>query len=136
MHMIEIIDSSGGELIGHKYSAEERKAALAAVALYSSQLLAGRICDDPEAIADGLDIADEVRAVLAEDLPVPPHVHEVMRGLFLPYIAAMHEGLATCDYAGVCEVLGVRPFELFTNAMTARRILDESGVDVEIIGGY
>lgn len=136
MHMIEIIDSSGGELIGHKYSAEEREAALAAVALYRTQLLAGRICDDPEVVSDGLAVADEVSNVLGEDLPIPPRVHEVVRRLFLPYIAAMHEGLASSNYADVCGILGVKPFELFSAAMTARSILDESDVVVEIAGGH
>ncbi|MGB2786754.1 MAG: hypothetical protein WBB94_00025 [Candidatus Saccharimonadaceae bacterium] len=132
--MIEAISRSTGEVMGFDYDPDEFATALAAVALYRDQLVAGRITDDPGAILDGMEICDLVkRALSATSSDIDLKTHQVLRELQLPYLFRMHDGLSANSYADVCEVLEIRPFELFSYGITAGQMIADRDTDIKIV---
>lgn len=133
--MIELIHAETGELLGIEYTQEERETAVAAVCLYLQHLLTGRITDDVQLIIDGQEVSETVMRSLSDGLDIiNVETHNVLKTLYLPHVARLHEGLRGNKYEEFCAAIAVKPFELFLHGMNARRMIDESDIEPRIIG--
>lgn len=125
--MQELIDANNSECIGFVYTVEESKAAIFALSLYSSQLAAGRIIDNPEENEDAVDLIRLNRELQREFesglLVVDPGANEALKGIFFPYVYQMHKGLTPKLTKGVCAILGVTYEDLSSNSLVAERIM-------------
>lgn len=125
--MIELVDAMTFTALGHRYTSDERDTARFAVELHRDQSIAGRIDYDGEGFYDSLAVADCVLEELTDGLDVvSTPVHHVLGRVYLPYLVTMHERLPVHMYKEVCDVLQVRPFDLFWHGMSARTMLNAS----------
>jgi hypothetical protein len=126
MQMIEVVDGANFDVIGCKYTVDERAAALFSLGLYGGQLAAGRVTDDASVVADGIELTERLKQLLQDEPNVfDPRVNKVLREIYFPYTVTTHEGINTAaKYSVACDMLGVRPFDLFYHAITARSVLD------------
>lgn len=134
--MIDLLDNNF-ELLGHQYTQEEASTVSFSLGLYATQLAAGRIIDNPldnPIAVQALDATVQLKHEIESGLRVvAPNTHEAVGTIYLPYLVRMHEGLTPARYQITCDILGVRPFELFWNALVARQLLDGANSDMSIL---
>ena len=138
--MIEVIDGATFEVLGCKYSQDERAAALFSVELYSGQLAAGRISEDPAVLSRGVKVVEQIKQLLSDEPDVfKPAIHTVLRDIFLKLTVDLDKSIPNGPlhaelYKELCAKLGVTPFELFTNALTANALLKGKMTQQQFVG--
>jgi hypothetical protein len=134
--MIEIVDTRTYEVLGLRYSHEERAAALFSVSLFLTILETGRSPFEVMDHEDALESARQLEELLLENCDiVEPATHEILRQRYLRCVADMHSGLliAPVNYRMICEKLGIRPYDLFSNALSSFRIIESEGWEQEFV---
>jgi hypothetical protein len=135
--MIELYGGENQAIVGIRYEADEPAAVAFALGLYANQLDAGRIVDEPDnhpGAREVVRLCQELSGEIDSGLTtLTPEKHQAVAEICLPYLVRMHERLPTDTYADVCELLEVRPFELFMNAIEARRMLNNANVHIQIM---
>lgn len=134
--MKALLDKYTCEPIGFRYTEEEIATAIAAVALYDQAIGRGSVNTDLAIIAEGHRLTDRLMRDLQQDglEIIPPNVHEVLCSVPLSFIANLHEGVTDAEsYKVLGSVLAVEPSHLATHGLNARRIVDETNLEIDIL---
>lgn len=129
-----IFDGKKLDALAVRYSDGEFAAARFAVQLYRDQLEAGRITVDDMTFHQAVDIAECVDDQLSAGLDtISPPVDAVLRNLFLPYLASIHNGLSPDQYQACCDLLQCTPFELFSHGIEATKMLEADRTESSVV---
>ncbi len=133
--MIELVDSANFEVVGFKYNDDEYAAAIFSLGIYGTQLALGRVMDKGKTYETAVEVTERMTEAIQGDLKTLNLKHHIiLRNIYFPFTVGLHSGIRTTyQYEALCKTLGVRPFELMSNAMTARRILEESSITQEFV---
>lgn len=135
--MEEIVDGQTAECLGFTYNEDESDAAIFALKLFSEQLMAGNIIENPQeddSAVELLKLVEELRLEFEAGLhTVAPHQHAALAKIFFPYVSNMHRAVPMSRYETHCNTLGVTPFELFSNALTAEAVMRESDIAITMM---
>lgn len=127
--MIWLVDAANFETVGYNYSDDERAAALFSLALHQTFAHHEAAETPGEELYQVDDIIDEVTAELTEGPRwVRPVVHNIVTQV-LPTTIRVYQ-VEPRKMPGLCDRLGVQPYDLASNAITAARMQD--AVDVEL----
>lgn len=127
--MFRLEDGNNGGELGFVYDEDEVQASLFALDIFATRLdknLFPGDSVDAFSFEQGKQMIGELRQELSDDLQtILPISHTMLTQLFLPNIVNLHDALTPDTYAQGCEILEVKPFDLFWNATTARQMLEQ-----------
>lgn len=134
--MKALLDRYTCKPIGFRYSQEEIATAIAAVALYDQVIGRGSFSPDYEVVAEGHQLTTCLMSELQQEGldVIPANVHEALCTGPLSFVANLHEGVPDAEsYKVLGSVLAVEPSHLATHGLNARRIIDETDLEIDIL---
>lgn len=129
--MREFVDLMTGERLGVEYTSDEHETALVATQAYLHELAEGTISDDPEVVADGVEVCGKLNATLEDGNPViDPKTHEVLRTLPIAFLGRIQRTLRPEKYGEISERFGMTVFQLAYYGMIASCMMDDQGIEL------
>ena len=138
--MIELVDGANFEVVGCKYTEEERAAAIFTLGLYARLLSTGLLYDENNTVESDMVITESMlKSVNQNPDIIEPTVHTLLRKTYFPYLMRLQVRLGKTSTTGdqyeeACRRdLGIHPSELIANAIIARRIVKEESTSQEFV---
>lgn len=131
------MDGPTFELVGVRYEGDEPQAVRFALGLYVIQLAASSEMENPDTQPLVQDVVSRILRLDGEIekglTTVDTRTHTAIMDIFLPQLAQTHERMPVEHYVTMCSLWGIKPFDLFYNAMTARQMLNTTAHDLEVV---